>query len=71
MGYTTRFLGTPGGILTVGGGGTGLYYLTKTLKNANQNTDKSSAESEEGIDTSGLEGNPNTGTSNNGNVGTG
>ena len=71
LGYMTRFLGTPGGLITIGGGGTGLYYLWNAWKNGNQNTTKSTATSEAGVDTGALEGNPNTGTSNNGNVGTG
>lgn len=69
LGYLTRFLGTPGGIITVGGVGAGLHYLKGAFKN--EDTPKSTTISEEGINTDALGGNANTGTSNNGNVGTG
>ena len=69
LGYLTHFLGTPGGIITIGGVGTGLHYLRGASKN--ENTSESATISEEGINTNALGGNANTGTSNNGNVGTG
>lgn len=69
LGNFTRFLGSPGGIIIGGGVGTGLYYLHNALKN--KDTPKSTATSEAGVNTGALEGNPNTGTSNNGTVGTG
>ena len=68
LGRIFRFLTSPAGLITTGVGGGGLYYLN-SLKN--ENAPKSSATSEAGVDTSALEGNPSTGTTNNGNVGTG
>lgn len=68
LGRIFRFLTSPGGLITTGAGGAGLYYLN-TLKD--ENASKSTATSEEGVETRALEGDSNTGTSNNGNVGTG